>query len=436
MNKVIFLILILVIVFSIICKFNQKENFNDNILLLMKGNDIKAQFNNISQYIVFDNIHKSKGLIFNGTNTNIIVKDIDTATFTLNFYFQCENSKKKQGLVICNKFSVYINNESLILKKGNEFIKSDKVIFNGRLYFLSVAVQNNTIKLNVNGKENIRNIGDGNITTSNITIGKDENNLFKGQIGGILVNNTFDDYNKVCKYSDLCDGFKDTDESILNVCKFVPHGQRKVDCVNKCLTKDNCDANYCQEICDLCTNPETCKWVEPEVTLEDIMSQTTPPKSFEIKAIPLNEQILLQWKYNENLTGGSPITNYIIIVKESFGDGRSKRISLHKEPQCVNCEHYVTGLKNQIYYDISIRAVNNNGIGLVSNIETVSPIGEKKLYDISNTLLESDLEIAQKVSKDTQYENTSCGNASSLVNDNHVLNSEYNNLYDHIKNIS
>ena len=206
--------------------------------------------------------------------------------------------------------------------------------------------------------------------------------------------------------------------------------------MNKCLTKDNCDATYCQEICDLCTNPETCKWIEPKVTLEDIMAQTTPPKAFEIKAIPLNEQVLLQWKYDEKLTGGSPITNYIIIVKESFGDGRSKRISLHKEPQCVNCEHYVTGLKNQIYYDISIRAVNNNGIGLVSNIETVSPVGERKLYDISNTLLESDIEIAQKVSKDTQYENTSCGNASSLINDNHVLNSEYSNLYDHIKNIS
>ena len=80
----------------------------------------------------------------------------------------------------------------------------------------------------------------------------------------------------------------------------------------------------------------------------------SPPK---IRAISYDQgKILLDWKKPES-TGGI-IKSYIIIVYESFNRVNGIRTSVLSDPNCSVCEYLVTGLRNQVYYDIGVRAVN------------------------------------------------------------------------------
>ena len=202
----------------------------------------------------------------------------------------------------------------------------------------------------------------------------------------------------------------------------------------------NCDPEYCNTICQDCKNPNRCLWYkDPNVLNQTRIMRSKIPKAFNIKAIPLDGSVVLRWKTEsskyKDLTGGSPITDYVIIVRKVEDDNNIQRISVHKDPSCKDCDYTVTGLINQTAYEISIRAVNNFGIGPSSNIETVVPNGEKKIYEISDTLLESDMEILEKVSKENTDLNSSCDNMSLQNNDNHILDKKYSNLYDYIENV-
>ena len=448
MNKLIINIFLILLVIYLVFS-NTRESFSNNkIKLLVKNGKVKAQFNHINSYLTLNNKYKSKGVILDGKQGNIVIPNLNMSEFTIKFYFKPFNSKKKQVLLYLNDGNhfIEISNNELNFSNKSSIMVSRKKIDENKLHFLALSINREKIKIHVNGRENHYDNND-NIILNRVTIGKAPNNKmnFNGLVGKINVSKLFETHSFICNYSDLCESFKpvitdsNTQSGVLDKsCKFVPHGQLLKNCIEKCKSTNNCDTTYCNEICNSCSDSDACMWL-PKIEEKDIQEDVNntiedkSPGSMKIKAIPLDEKVLLQWKLKNQ--GSSPIINYIIIVKESFSNSKSKRISLHKDPTCKNCEYEVTGLKNQVYYDISIRAVNNHGIGNISNIETVAPIGERRNSDVSDSLLESDLEIAKLVSKERGYENTSCGRAANSINDNHILNKEYINLYDNIKKV-
>lgn len=212
-------------------------------------------------------------------------------------------------------------------------------------------------------------------------------------------------------------------------CKFIPNGKDLSECQKKCL-EEGCELEYCQKVCSNCIDNERCLWIKPKKPL--VIKPKRVPRSPNIKAIAFDKYVLLQWKYDNKLDGGSPITNYIIMVKETFNNLDGVRINMSSNPDCDICEHKVTGLKNQVYYDISIRAVNNEGLGDISNIETVSPVGPKDITTVSSSLLETDRDLASEILKDSPYQSTSCGANAEFMRDNHILNKKYNPLINFI----
>ena len=192
----------------------------------------------------------------------------------------------------------------------------------------------------------------------------------------------------------------------------------KDDCVKDCKDQLSCDDDYCQAFCNDCKD-ERCPWNKFEI-----------PPAMNIKVLPYNEMAKIIWRPNDE----KQVTSYIIIVQK-LSDKSSRRVSVLNNTDCTECSYDVTGLKNQVPYRISIRAKNSKGIGPYSNFETVTPVGPKKNYDVSGSILESDFEIQNKLKEKIGYDETSCGKSSKYLNNNHILSNDYQNLLDYINEI-
>ena len=190
----------------------------------------------------------------------------------------------------------------------------------------------------------------------------------------------------------------------------------KTDCISKCLGSDNkhCNSSRCQKLCLDCTNVETCPWVT-----NDSVENSTIPDAPIIRLIADDRKIIVDWK--RPFDGGSQITNYIVIVYESFNKNNGVIVSEVNTPECLNCEHTITGLQNQKMYDVAVRAVNSNGLGYLSNVETIAPDGPIEGSQISDTLLPSDNEILRDIKKE--------------MNEFVCKQDEYYSLKDFIKNL-
>lgn len=441
MNNIIYICLIilsLVFLFYIRQKEFFQENNSDILLLLDSNRNIKAQFNNIKKYVKVYTPKPFNAVLFNGRNSSIIIPKINYNNLTVKLFFKIFELGPEINLLdsVSGDFSIKLINKKIVLVKGNKVIQNDRLIIADKMYFLAICFNNDKYKIHINGSETEEKIDKLN-NTEEIILGTNNHseNYFMGTMGNIIVENKYNTHQELCDYSESCENVF-YDGSYSRVCKFMPEGETIDKCVSKCITKTNCSVEYCNKACESCQNPSRCKWVKTDDDIYDtVLYERRVPKSFNIKALPFNEKSIIQWVADEKNQGSSPVTNYIIIVEKLSDKGAIKRISVHKEPNCSNCEYEVKGLKNQEAYNIAIRAVNNEGIGPISNIETVVPVGDKRPYDISDTLLDSDKEIAEKVSKDTDYGDLSCNRASNFVGDNHILSKEYDNLYDYIEKV-
>ena len=441
MNNILY-VLVLIVILIFIRFITTKELFqnpfpvSDKTLFLRDkdgGKKVIAQFNNITKYMNIFTPINFKFLYFD--KSNIIIPNVNYTDITISLFFKTLGNDNTD--IISSQTGGYklsLSNKLLILDAGGKQIKHKKAIKVNKLYHVAIAIDNNRVKIHCNGfqsEDTFNSLSE----TETINIGSDN---FKGFIGKISI------YNNYLSHQELCDNFKfcedaekkDTDSS----CKFIPKGTSVEECASECMNNTNCDPEYCNSICQDCKNPNRCLWyTDPNVINETRIMRSKIPKAFNIKAIPLNESVVLRWKTEsdkyKDLTGGSPITDYVIIVKKVEDNNNIQRISIHKEPSCKDCEYTVTGLTNQIAYDISIKAVNNFGIGPSSNIETVVPIGDKKIHEISDTILESDMDLLEKVSKEKDDTNNSCDKSSLQNYDNHILDKKYSNLYDYIENV-
>jgi hypothetical protein len=199
---------------------------------------------------------------------------------------------------------------------------------------------------------------------------------------------------------------------------FLPEANftSKTDCISKCLGSNNknCNSLRCQQLCLDCVDVENCPWIT-----NDAVEESTIPDAPEIRLIADDRKIIVDWK--KPYDGGSQITNYIVIVYEAFNKNNGIIVSEVNSPECLNCEHTITGLQNQKMYDVGVRAVNSRGLGYLSKIETIAPDGPLEGSQISNTLLPTDNEILRDIKKE--------------MNEFVCKQDEYYSLKDFIKNL-
>ena len=162
-------------------------------------------------------------------------------------------------------------------------------------------------------------------------------------------------------------------------------------CIVKCMEEIGCDVKKCQQICIDCQDEGTI-WSETEKTdycpwYKNIKILGVDVPGFaEIRGFPGDGSILIEWKKPND--GMSPITNYIIDVQETMSKKTSSKIIEIKNNHCEVCEFKIPGLKNQVSYTVSIRAVNSKGIGAISNKINVTPNGidSQLLKNIDNDI--------------------------------------------------
>ena len=142
-------------------------------------------------------------------------------------------------------------------------------------------------------------------------------------------------------------------------------------------------------------------------------------------------KILLDWKKPDS-TGGN-IDSYVIVAYESFNRANGIRTSVLSNPNCSVCEYLVTGLRNQVYYDIGVRAVNEVGISDMSNVETVAPQGPISSREISDSLVETDNEIMKDFYKDLKINQNSCNVIGSKNKEGHILDSKLPDFVSEVK---
>lgn len=385
-------------------KINKKDA---NLFILDDDNNDKAIIQNIDSYTV----HKDKdfnALKYNGKDSRMIIPNLELSNFSLSLYFKVKKNKKQT--LVCSKsgnWSVDINNKSLKYVFDGSVILSDKVLEENKWYNLVVNVSSGGGKIHINGIENREAISYDKITKE-IILGcnKDSENNFDGYIGKIKMYNRLLEADEICHISNMCPVIV-PEES--DKCEFIPRGLNESDCVSNCKALNKCDLSYCQELCKNCIDYDQCKWIKRPLPKEEDKKDTsihTRPYPPVIRVLPRNKELLLEWA--KPYDGGSPITNYLVMVYDKFNPESGVKLSVTAEPECEECNHIITGLKNGKFYDVSIRAINNQGLGEISNIVSESPNGPVEPHQNNNVLLESDTEISKLLQTELGYNPNEC----------------------------
>ena len=437
MNKVIYICLI-VLIYLFVRTLTKTEFFDNKHFFIFESNKFKFIINHITKYI--EERNKGKLMFFDGIKSSIFMPEFPKNNqVTIKLFFKAKPNNIMTLIDLPeSKLSLYINNDTINFKFGTEnIILESKVKFYVLSFIaLSIDYNNNKVKIHFNGFEktiNTHNIAAQQIEKNPLYIGVNNQGkeYYKGFIGKIIITKNFDSKEEICSETLLCD--ENIYSKTLNICKFEPEGTTVQDCIDRCGLLNSCDSDVCSRICAACIDPVKCKWY---ISPEDKRIVKKNPNAVNIKAIPFSEKVKLIWKSNTNLENKAPIENYVIIVEKEADTGNSRRISIHNNPTCRSCVYEVTGLENDESYKISVRGVNSYGIGDISNIETVTPIGIKRNHQISQSLLDNEEEISSQI-KESNI-NVECNSLENKINinqydDGHILNKDYENIYDFLR---
>lgn len=169
-------------------------------------------------------------------------------------------------------------------------------------------------------------------------------------------------------------------EKIVKNCLFVPEGDNKLHCLDKCLsqkryneTNELCDENYCKNKCESCDNNVKCKWLSTKI--EEPISIYKIPKAPKIKGYSGDKMIKIIWIKPKSDT---IITNYTIIL-ESPKTPELLEINFPSDLKCETCEYTIKNLENDILYNIYLIASNQEGNSPSSNIISIKPINNSEI---------------------------------------------------------
>ena len=363
--------------------------------------------------------------------------------FTYGFYFKIFET---QLPTVFEDFMTLTNNDNSFNLRSNLDLKNNKIIFNFStndisntiqlsfsnpkiLNYVVIQIENNiknnvpTITFNLNNQITKFKF----LTKKKLKINNISFKNYEGYIGKVLI------YNSIVDKNILCQKFN------CNLSCFRPDGSKTYGgdvnkCIKDCMKSCN-DVSKCQKICvdceieeeewDVETKLKMCPWLKDIKTLEKNVPD--PPK---IRGFPGDGKILVEWKKPFN--GKSLINNYIVMAYETFNKKSGIQINISSNPTCELCEHEIKNLKNQVYYDIIVKAVNNVGIGPSSNIITIAPNGEKLKNDLNNVFYELDDDLDNNISQEDI--DVGCENKGFYNSQNHMLDSDVPILDNYIRN--
>jgi hypothetical protein len=443
MNKVIYICL-LVIVYLFFRTLKKTEFFDNKHFFIFENNKFKFIINHITKYTITkpeDPVGPPfmKLMFLDGKKGNIFMPEFhkeNKSTIKLFFKPKPNNIMTLLHLPRSN-LSLYIDDDTLFFRNNSNIIDLENKVKFYVLSFIALSIDydKNKVKIHFNGFEkeiDIDNIVFEETSKNPLYIGVDNtgSDYFKGFIGNIVITKKYDSRDEICNYSIMCDS--DPYNKTLTICKFDPEGNTVNDCIDRCQLLDTCSVDKCSQICAACIDPVMCKWY---VAPNDKRFIKQTPNAVHIKAIPFSEKVKLIWKSNTELENKAPIENYLVIVEREIDSTESKRISIHNNPTCKNCVYEVTGLENQESYNIHVRAVNSHGIGDMSNVETITPIGIKTNAQISPSLLDSNEDILNQIKESNiDYECNSLENKVNMdqYDDGHILSKDYVNMHDYL----
>ena len=432
------LIIILILISTLICINRIKENFKDeeqqtSTTTTTPNNTTTAnmittqqplpsslsylQLNGVN--IVTSNIREKDDSLELLKNSELKI-DISNSDYD---YFEIRFDFKINTLINSNIFTAYDENNS---EKWSIKLKQSKI---NNLYYI-IFIEPISIR---NKKEtNFYPITDNNYHRFVLKFRKSEVFLYvlrENDESGLdqIINFKNNDYNifDYLKFTNFEGHIKNIQLKKNEICRFNPHdinGQltSKTHCLEVCQDESSeCDYLSCKNICNNCLDPDKCLYLEKK--------SIKMPKPPNIKALPFDKKIVVQW-LNKNLSYNDSITNFIILIRDKFNPIDGVKIINVENFDKTNMDYTINGLKNQVIYEISIKSVDNNGISEESNKENVAPVGEKDLKDISSSLFLKDLDISNEL----DIKNNSCNENKSdhaLLQDYTLLSEIINNKY-------
>ena len=189
-----------------------------------------------------------------------------------------------------------------------------------------------------------------------------------------------------CQYNEckrICESCKNENKcnwlSKLKVekkCDFVPWGPNKQACIDRCSSSDkdtwggdSCDNNSCSNICNSCDKEEYCEWLKSEPPFLEPKEMGIPPQQ-ELRLIPGNSKILIQWNPKHNIDHN---LGYFIYYFKSSMPMEGIKVKKIIKNDCTFCEYLLENLENDNNYSITIIAYNKLGKGAHSKVMEAKP---------------------------------------------------------------
>ena len=428
---ILLVILIILIVNKRLSGFlNKKENFEtetNNIIYFNKKENIRPHPANTT--VLYTNVNqidleiiKDKLEVYDRTNlppfyqfdnrlASININTTKSLKSTLSFYFILNYDEDRldtllgrtQILASSNYWSIIYKNGFISLVFNGKVIKSFVKIELRELYNVVFVFnqESKKIKLYVNGNlsyEDIENLSE--YQTETIKFGSDKfnENRFIGLIGGI----TYLDNNEYSR-DEICSLFRNCKLETTK-CLFTATGTDITDCVKKC--SGFCRPQECMNKCLECNDNIKCKWViNKDEVLEPSKVDINIPNPPKIRVIPGDKKVFIDFKKPRDINNNEvQIDDYVIYIQEAFNKMSGIRIVLMDKANCDVCEHLITNLKNEVYYNIGVKSRNEAGMSEISNIEVVAPNGPISNKQISNTLIETNNELMEGIKEDLDIE--------------------------------
>ena len=169
------------------------------------------------------------------------------------------------------------------------------------------------------------------------------------------------------------DVIEDTDK-----CVFKPWGVNESHCVDECFNGENresyggdkCSQKNCASICKQCTDIKFCPWLLPGNSGASNAKPPNPPHN--LVGLPASRTILLMWsKPNSN---NSEIIGYkILYYKANNPQEGIKMRNITEQDIKHSLKYNITGLTNDVTYNVGVVAVNAKGASRLSNVIAVKP---------------------------------------------------------------
>lgn len=451
LNLLLIIVIILLLLYFI---YKKKEHYKNVAYKFVSEQDLEnvvTELINITQfYIMTINLYKEiKFKMFKLIRDSLLRININENDYnknlTLGFYIYLDNESEgtyNNVLKIKNnedevyfelsfiEKDIYIkfpkdNTQQSILFKN----EVDFTFENTNFIIIQIDNDNNIIEVNINNiKKEIKQFNKLiNYSSKQIEFGPN----FEGDIGNILI------FHKKINDETICSNYICNEYSTQNnTCDFKLETadtqlmDQSINPLNKCIEtcyQQNCDIELCQKICIDCQDlntenwplekkKELCPWYEDNKLLDRGKPDAPKIRGFSIE----NESILLEWKkpYDGNIN----ITHYIIEINNTINND-TRLVWLDKESDCKICEYEIKGLESEVYYNISVRAVNSEkqggGIGNKSNIITLSPKGKNSKF-LKNVLSEFNYSEINQINNLKNSQNYNCENRIK-TNSDHIL---------------